>query len=137
MLVGAICLCVATGMIYKYCEFIFLVDAMRSHSHILSKANADQVRILFETPYAVLHALFAFTWTTIFAVKFSFLIFFKQLINHVTRLHNYYWIVGIITSLSWLFMVVEPLVLCSEPDKSVGRIELHFSCFSNFHTESI
>ena len=124
VLIGALCLSVSTGLAYKNCEFLFVTDAIQRNPSLLSKANADQIQILSEIRYSALYVSLAFSWTTIFAVKISFLIFFKKLINRVTKIHAYYWSVAFITLLSWLFMVFEPFVLCQNPNQNVGRIQL-------------
>lgn len=121
VLIGAMCLCAAIGILYKHYEFIFFTEFALNTSSFESKANANQIRILLTTPYSAFYAPLVLTWTTIFAVKFSFLIFFKKLISRVTTIHTYYWIVGIVTLLSWLFMLFEPLILCKKPSKPVGK----------------
>lgn len=122
VLVGAICLCAAIGIVYKSCEYAFLVQALLSNPSLISEINAHQTKELLTTPYAIVHAFFALSWTTIFAVKFSFLIFFKKLIDRVPSIHAYYWIVVIISLVSWLFSLAEPFILCSHPNRSFGRI---------------
>lgn len=122
VLIGAICLCAAVGIVYKHCEYAFLVQALLSNPFLISEISADQTKELLTTPYSIAHAFFALSWTTIFAVKFSFLIFFKRLINRVSGIQAYYWIVIIISLLSWLFSLVEPLILCSHPNRSFSKI---------------
>lgn len=121
------CLCAATGIIYNKCDLIFLAHILQNNPTLLSKASVSQIKTLVESSSAIPHVVHALGWTTIFAVKFSFLAFFKQLINRVTKIHAYYWIVGIITLLSWLFMIFEPFILCPQINKSVGRI--YPNCF--------
>lgn len=117
VLLGAMCLSASTGIIY-----IFLIDALQRNPLLLQKASADQINDLLKTPFAPIYACLALSWTSIFAVKFSFLVFFRKLIDRVTKIHTLYWIVIIITLLSWLFMVVEPLTLCHNPSKALGWI---------------
>lgn len=121
----------STGLAYKNCEFLFVTDVIQRNPSLLSKANADQIQILSEIRFSALYVSLALSWTTIFAVKISFLIFFKKLINRVTKIHTYYWIVGFITLLSWLFMVFEPFVLCKDPNQTVGRNRLRSLRFAN------
>lgn len=122
VLFGALCLCAAIGIIFHIPELVFLGDVLQSDPSLIVKATPDQIKLL-GTPFALQHAFFGLTFTTVFAVKFSFLIFFKKLITRVTKIHTYYWFVGGFTLVSWLFLVLEPLVLCAEPSKSVGRLE--------------
>lgn len=125
MLFGTLCLCAAIGILYEVCDVIFLSDVLVINPSLFVKASPEQIKLLLETPHAIDHAFFALTWTTVFAVKLSFLIFFKKLINRVTKIHIYYWIVGIITCLSWLFSILEPLILCKHPYESIGKIFIH------------
>lgn len=122
VLFGAMCLSAAIGIVYQKCDFGFLVSALQNDSSFALKLNANQIIDLTTTPFAILHAFFALTWTAIFAVKFSFLIFFKKLITRVTKIQPYYWTVGAIVMVSWLFMVVEPLAVCRHPNASFGKM---------------
>ncbi|KAF1993796.1 hypothetical protein P154DRAFT_540088 [Amniculicola lignicola CBS 123094] len=55
----------------------------------------------------------AFIWTATFAIKFSFLAFFKGLIRDVSvKLTWYYWFVVVFTGMTWTFLVAEPFILC-------------------------
>ena len=81
-----------------------------------------QLEYLLEISTTKIHAFLAFIWTTIFAVKFSFLAFFKKLIERVSKIHTYYWIVVAITAVSWPFLVVEPFILCHHFGFEAGRV---------------
>lgn len=52
------------------------------------------------------------THTTIFAVKFSYLFFFKCLIRRVRKLNIYWWTVTLMTGAVWGFGVVDVFLLC-------------------------
>lgn len=114
------CLSAATGILYNLCNLVFLIWVLQRTPLLLQKASADQINEVVKTPFALVHAFLALSWTSIFAVKFSFLVFFRKLIDRVTKIHTFYWMVVIITLLSWLFMVVEPLMLCHHPSKAFG-----------------
>lgn len=114
-------LCAAIGITYHETEFGFLVQALQKDPSLLSQISVDQITKLFNTKYSILHAFFALTWTAIYAVKISFLVFFKKLIQGVTKIQTYFWIVGVITSVSWVFVVVEPLIICQHPNQNFGR----------------
>ena len=130
-LIGAMCLCAATGILYKKCDYLFLIDVLGNDPSLVSNISPDQISDLLKTPYAVYYAFYALIWTTTFAVKLSFLVFFKRLINGVTKIHKYYWIVGMITLLSWLYNVTEPFVVCSHPNESIGEITHALFNFEN------
>lgn len=118
------------GITYHEIEFGFLVQTLQKNPLLLSQISANQFKELTTTPFAFLHAFFALTWTAIYAVKISFLVFFKKLIKNVIKIHTYYWIVGVITLISWIFVVLEPLVICQHPNQSFGTsyIQSLFDC---------
>lgn len=100
MLIGAMCLCAAIELAFKKFDINYLVQAAESDSSFFSMASTDQFNDLIKTPFAVLFAFISLAWTTIYAVKFSFLVFFKKLINRVTKMGTFYRIVEIITLLT-------------------------------------
>lgn len=114
-------LCAAIGITYHEIEFGFLVQALQRNPLLLSQISANQLKELVNTPYAIIHAFFALTWTAIYAVKISFLVFFKKLVQGVAKIQTYYWTVGVIISLSWVFVVVQPLIICRHPNQNFGR----------------
>lgn len=121
MLLGAMCLCAAVGITYHECEVGFMIQNLQRNPSLRSQLSANQVKRLLKTPFAVFHAFMALSWTAIYAVKISFLVFFKKLITCVSKIHTYYWIVGVITLLSWVFVVVEPFIICRHPNRSFGK----------------
>lgn len=118
VLAGVICLCAAAGIVFKNSNNYSLGNAALQDPS-LSNMSPHQIDELFK-PYKYIYA--ALIWTTIFAVKFSFLIFFKKLIERVTKIHTYYWIVIVITVISWLFTLVEPFIICPHFGYSTRRI---------------
>lgn len=113
-------LCAAVGITYHETEFGFLVQALQKDSSLLAQLSVDRINGLLSTPYAVLHAFFALTWTAIYSVKISFLVFFKKLIQGVSKIQTFFWTVGVIITLSWIFVVVEPVIICQHPNQSFG-----------------
>ena len=112
VLAGAMCLCAATRLVYRNCNNYFLGGTIQLDPFLFLKVSPDRTNELLKSSNTYLHAFFALIWTTIFAVKLSFLAFFKKLTERVTKIQNYYWIVVVITLISWIFLVVEPLILC-------------------------
>ena len=129
VLAGAMCLCAATGLVYRNCDNYFLGDAMQLDHSLFLKVSPDRTNELLKSSYTYLYAFLALIWTTIFVVKLSFLAFFKRLIERVTKIQKYYWIVVVITLISWIFLVVEPLILCPHFGYDSCRILLLPSVF--------
>jgi predicted ferric reductase len=111
LLAGLLCLCPATAILYKYCDTLFLGSALLRNPSLLLKLDPGRIKELLQVT-SYFYAFMALIWTTIFTVKFSFLAFFKKLIERVTKIHTYYWIVVVITVLTWPFMVVAPFIVC-------------------------
>ncbi|KAF2477223.1 uncharacterized protein BDR25DRAFT_300235 [Lindgomyces ingoldianus] len=109
---GACCLAVATGVLYYCVDDLFLLEAFTFDPLVAATATpADTIALVSTTKWTYIFV--DFTWTAIFAVKFSFLVFFKTLITGVSRRLNwYFWGVVGVTAVTWGFEFVEPFVYC-------------------------
>ena len=54
-----------------------------------------------------------FTWTALYAVKFSFLFFFRNIISRVRNLNIIWWCVFVVVVLAYGGCSVTPFVACS------------------------
>lgn len=57
-------------------------------------------------------AYLVLTYTSIFAVKFSFLFFFRVLVRRVHKMVVYWWIVIAITTVGWIVCVIGIFLPC-------------------------
>ena len=57
-------------------------------------------------------AYLVLTYNTIFAVKFSFLFFFRMLINRVRQMKIYWWLVAAATGVVWAYGVIGFFITC-------------------------
>lgn len=72
-------------------------------------------------------------WTAIFCAKFSFLALFRLLIVAVTgRIKTYFWFVVGSTALTWVFVVVEPFILCPYFNEQAG-MAFFAGCYSELN----
>ena len=77
----------------------------------------DEVLWLQKLTYAFL----AVTWSAIFAVKFSFLAFFKTLVRRLQCITIYWrWVVGI-TAIVYALSVCDVFIPCPRFDLSAGK----------------
>ena len=136
VLVGVICLCAASGLLYGYCDYYFLSGALQKDPSLFLQLEPDQTKKMFQATTTYVHAYLAFIWTTIFAVKFSFLAFFFKLIERVTKIHTYYWIVVAITGISWPFLIVAPFISCHYTGPDVRKILLFPLAFEKLNRRS-
>lgn len=110
LLFGLTCLGAATYFDFTHSRLIFLHNALRIKPKIVPSVNE---LMQLQNSMKILHSFLALIWTTTFFVKFSFLIFFRQLIDRVSkRITIYFWIVVIFIVFSWMFIVSEPFILC-------------------------
>lgn len=113
LIFGAACLVVALAMLYWYGRDLFLVEALNMMPTKVTLASLDELNSLFETN-KIIQVFLAMIWTSTFAVKFSFLAFFKTLVwtKLSRRMAWYFWFVVVLTALSWGFVVSEGFILC-------------------------
>lgn len=113
LIFGAACLVVALAMLYWYGGDLFLAEALNMMPTKVTLASLDELDSLFETN-KIIQVFLAMIWTSTFAVKFSFLAFFKTLVwtKLSRRMVWYFWSVILITALSWGFVISEGFILC-------------------------
>ena len=110
LLFGLACLGAATGLVYSFSQLIFLSNAVRLDSTVFP--TLDETNQLINS-LKIIDSFLALIWTTTFAVKLSFLVFFKQLIERVSKkITIYYWVVVVFTIVTWMFLVSEAFILC-------------------------
>lgn len=106
---GVVCLCVSFTLLFFFLSKIFLAEAVTVYQ--TAEIPLDEVNQLLQ--FHVFNVTFlVLTWTTIFAVKFSYLFFFKSLICGLEKLTIYWWTVTFITGVVWGFGVVDVFLPC-------------------------
>lgn len=110
VIIALLCLCAGTGLVYAFCQSIFVTQAVKGDPSII--IPPDEYDNLAHT-FAILDSFLCVMWTSIFAVKLTFLALFRLLIRRVSEIiTRYYWIVVATTIVTWMFLVVEPFILC-------------------------
>lgn len=51
-------------------------------------------------------------WTATFAVKLSFLAFFRRMVKPLDNIQRYYWGIVGLTIISWMFIIPHPFITC-------------------------
>lgn len=115
------CLIVALGLLFVFISHMFFLEALFTNSpNVRTPPDVtDQISWLLR----YLNVFSILTSTTLFAVKFSFLFLFKNLIRNVRNMKIYWWIVILTTGATWLFVIVEFFLLCPN---------LSFQCLNTF-----
>jgi hypothetical protein len=110
---STLCLIAATGVFFADFEYLYLSQALSLDPSIALKTPTDKLTRATQLHLPYLDSYLVLLWTATFAVKFSFLAFFRQLVQSVgANMRTYFWIVVACTSLSWMFVIGEPFILC-------------------------
>lgn len=94
---AVVCLMAALGLLIACLSYIYTNDPNANIPDLFEQV--EWLRKL-STPFLDL------TFTSIFAVKFSFLFLFKALIGNVRSIRIYWWTVVVTTTAGWAFGVV-------------------------------
>lgn len=118
-----------TGLIYYLIDGLYLSTALLSDPALYFQLSQGQINQVLNQSL-VQNVFLALAWTATFLVKFSFLAFFRQLIRNVASIKYYYWFVVGLTVVTWMFLVPEAFILCSDFGIESGR---SYSSSSVFH----
>lgn len=96
---------------------LYLIEAFVNGSPAaVSPEEMAQMELQLERPlfkYLKLSdSYYVMTWTSIFAVKFSFLFFFRVLIRRVRAVTLYWQVVSVVTVLVWVYCIAGAFIIC-------------------------
>ncbi|MCJ1468504.1 hypothetical protein MMC07_007133 [Pseudocyphellaria aurata] len=86
-----ICLCASVGLLYAFAEGLYLDEALITRPSA-AVFPPDFMHLLFQF-HKLSDAYLVLTYTSIFAVKFSFLFFFRVLVRRMHKMIVYWWTV--------------------------------------------
>ncbi|KAI1111583.1 hypothetical protein F5Y14DRAFT_464380 [Nemania sp. NC0429] len=111
LIVAATSLAVATGILYHICYWFYLPFAAFLDPEVKLYVTADHSQLL--DVQKEVYPYLALIWTTLYAIKGSFLAFIRPLVWHISRGVNwYFWFLVVFCVVSWALVVVEPFILC-------------------------
>ena len=119
VLIGTICLSAETVLFYQECNDFMLASAIQNDPALVVQIGPGWIEHQIGHSLANFVASFALVWAAIFAIKCSFLAWFRVLIERVTGIRVYYWFVVVVTVASWLVVMLEPTFLCHHPRLSL------------------
>ncbi|OTB13843.1 hypothetical protein K445DRAFT_13548 [Daldinia sp. EC12] len=114
LFIAATFLAGSTGVIYHFCNWLYLTMAIQKDPSIVSHPDTQDIIDYINTFIQKYHAFLVISWTALVFVKFSFLAFFKQLIRQVQKIRSFYWAVAALTVISWMFLIAATFILCPE-----------------------
>lgn len=91
---GVLCLCAAFGLLIKLADFMYSIEPIYTLNMPMDRFNE------------IGDAYMALTYTTLFSVKLSFLLFFRILVRRIRTMIVYWWTVLAITCIAWPVSIV-------------------------------
>ena len=123
---GIICLSAAMGLLVKFSESLYLNEALITHSLNIKMSSNHQLSFL--QFHALNAAYLILIYTTIFFVKFSFLLFFRILVRRFKKMMVYWWTVLAIMIVAWPVSFIAGAILpCPHFDRRPGTAFFFFS----------
>ena len=121
LLFGCVCAVVATGVLYSSLDWMYTIEGVLTGSAILLPvASFLELSSRFHKRNT---ATLALTWTSIFSVKFSFLFFFRLLVQRVRIMVMFWWVATIATLVAWVFNIIAIFLPCLHFDVSIGKLD--------------
>lgn len=121
LIVAAICLCAATGILYHVTWFLYLHTAALHIPRLLPYLLRGYADLLaFQKK---IYPFLDLAQTATYAVKGCFLVFMRPLIWHISRKVNwYYWSIVGFCIIAWAYTVVMPFILCPYFGAQAGKL---------------
>jgi len=119
LLFACACLCAATGLLYRFLPVMYLDEGL-NFSLLTTPFGPQEIDDLIWYQKMV-YSFVVLSWVTIFAVKLSILVFFRNLIRRLIWM-NTYWKVVIVTSLlACGFNICQDFITCSHFNLSMCK----------------
>jgi hypothetical protein len=115
LLFGYVTLTAGTTLLYIILDDVYWYMGLILNPNSPSTFQAFAAPDFFDLVKSFQQLTFAFvalTWTTIFAVKLSFLLFFRQMVNRLRNVIIYWWIVVGVTLVSYCYCVAGIFIAC-------------------------
>lgn len=120
LFIAQVLLCVCLGLLYMFADSLFLDEALVTRPS-LAIIPPDFENQLFRF-HKISDAYLVLTYTSIFAVKFSFLFFFRVLVRRVHKMVVYWWIVVAVTAVAWIVCSISIFLPCLYFDERSCKI---------------
>ena len=112
--------CTSMGLYIQFMDGMYLGEAT-AMGRIPEDATLAKIEELTLRFHVLNDVFLVLTWTSIFAVKFSFLFFFRSLIDRIRSMEVLWRYVTAVTFLSWVVCVIDSIVSCPYFDLRSGE----------------
>lgn len=110
LIVAVVFYIVALSLILSNLSALYLLEAVSTQDPSVSIPSSFVDQIVRLEEFIVVSE--AFSFSALFAVKFSFLFLFKTLIRNVRKMKVYWWIVFWTTAAVWALTFIEDFISC-------------------------
>ena len=135
LLCACICLCAGTVVLYHFEDMLYFEETLAKGA--LSASIPPDFLTKVETSFKYSFSYYTILWTSIFSVKFSFLSFFRPLVQRLARSRKWWTYVIVITALSWGFCTVGMFIICPRFDSTLCKCLILICCFWSHHANCI
>ncbi|KAF7895361.1 hypothetical protein EAF00_007175 [Botryotinia globosa] len=96
IIVGILCITASIGLLFNYIDNLFMAEALiLGTSEIYTQLPKDFIQRIYDYSERSTISLMC-AWGAIVSVKFSFLFFFKKLIDRIKSMTRYWWVVFVL-----------------------------------------
>ncbi|PSN67777.1 hypothetical protein BS50DRAFT_620260 [Corynespora cassiicola Philippines] len=117
--IGLLCLISSIGVLYHHFGIIFRIQASNMDPNVLITLS-EALDLMLANKWTDI--TLALMWVTTFAIKTSVLAYVRNLVRDISRrLGKYHWFAVSYIAVTWLFIMVEPVVLCQNLEIATGK----------------
>lgn len=119
LLFACACLSAATGLLHRFLPVMYLDEGL-NFSPLTTPFGPQEIDDLIWYQKMV-YSFVVLSWVTIFAVKLSFLVFFRSLIRRLIWMNTYWKVVIVISLLACGFNICQDFIACPHFDLSMCK----------------
>ncbi|KAL8630979.1 hypothetical protein Q9189_003327 [Teloschistes chrysophthalmus] len=114
LLSACICLIAATILLAKGASYLYMVETLQASPELVAFASLQDISAAVAKIQQNTYPFGVLIWLSVFAVKFCYLSFFRQLIDRLARIVVYWRITLAVTFVACIFNATASFVSCPE-----------------------
>lgn len=114
LLSACICLIAATILLVKGASYLYMVETLQANPDLVAFASLQDISAAVAKIQQNTYPFGVLIWLSVFAVKFCYLSFFRQLIDQLARIVVYWRITLAVTFVACIFNATASFVSCPE-----------------------
>lgn len=124
LLFACLCLVAATILLTKGAPSLYLVEQLQLNPEAAASVTLQQTSAAIIKLQRYGYTSGILTWFSVFAVKFCYLSFFRQLIDRVSRVTTYWRLTLAVTCVACVFNVCSSFIACPKLGASSRNMSL-------------